>query len=175
MHSAQPPTLTLRLATSLDLGAVDALLARCYPRLLAADYAPSVRVTALPIIARAQPLLLASGRYWLALGDDGRLLGAGGWSLGAPRATGPGPRSPLTAHVRHVATDPDALRRGVGRTILMRCIDGARAAGAQRMECLSTRMAVPFYAALGFRGAEEVTVPLAPGIAFPAVRMGRDL
>lgn len=175
MHPAAPLTLSLRLARPADLAAVDALLARSYPRLLAADYPPSVRVTALPILARAQPALLASGRYWLAQDAGGRLVGAGGWSMGAPPADGPGPRSPLIAHVRHVATDPDALRRGVARAILGRSMADARAAGAQVMACLSTRMAVPFYAALGFRGAEEVTVPLAPGIGFPAVRMRRDL
>ena len=57
-----PDTLTLRHATPSDLAAVDALLARSYPRLLAADYPPSVLVTAVPIIARARPELLASGR-----------------------------------------------------------------------------------------------------------------
>ena len=57
-----PDTLTLRHATPSDLAAVDALLARSYPRLLAADYSASVLVTAVPIIARARPELLASGR-----------------------------------------------------------------------------------------------------------------
>lgn len=47
-------TLILRPATLDDLAAVDRLLADSYPRLLAADYAPSVLVTALPIISRAQ-------------------------------------------------------------------------------------------------------------------------
>ena len=45
--------LTLRLSIRADLAAVDALLAHSYPRLLAADYPPSVLVTALPIISRA--------------------------------------------------------------------------------------------------------------------------
>ena len=175
MQPPDPLTLTLRLATPSDLAAVDGLLARSYLRLLGADCLPSVRVTALPILARAQPVLLASGRYWLAQDAGGRLLGAGGWSMGAPPADGPGPRSPQVAHVRHVATDPDALRRGVARAILARSMEDARAAGAQVMACLSTRMAVPFYASVGFRGTEAVTVPLAPGIGFPAVRMRRDL
>ena len=59
-----PDALTLRHATRSDLAAVDARLARGYPRLLAADYAASVLVTAVPIIARARPELLASGRNW---------------------------------------------------------------------------------------------------------------
>jgi hypothetical protein len=52
----------VRVAGPVDIAAVDALLARAYPRLLKADYAPSVLVTALPRIARAQPGLVAAGR-----------------------------------------------------------------------------------------------------------------
>ncbi len=43
-------SLTLRPATPADLAEVEALLGRSYPRLLAADYPPSVMVLALPVI-----------------------------------------------------------------------------------------------------------------------------
>ncbi|PZR00049.1 MAG: GNAT family N-acetyltransferase [Cereibacter sphaeroides] len=165
--------LTYRLATRDDLAAVDALLARSYPQLLAWDYPPSVMVTAVPLLARAQPGLLGSGTYWLAFDADDRLAGVGGWTRG-----GPGPMiggGSRTGHVRHVATGVDHLRRGVGSGLLLRVLDQAREAGMERMECLSTRTAVPFYAALGFRALGEVEVPLRPGIAFPAVAMVRDL
>ncbi len=157
-------SLTLRHATPADLSAVDALMARSYPRLLARDYAPSVMVLAVPIICRARPELLASGRYWLAEGDRGRVIAAGGWSV----------RHALAA-VRHVATDPDAVRRGVGRALMGRVMEEAREAGFTGMECLSTLTAVRFYAAVGFRALGPVRVNLAPGIDFPAVRMIRDL
>ena len=169
-------TLTLRHATLSDLSAVDALLARSYPRLLAPDYPPSVLVTAVPIIARARPELLASGRYWLALDAGGRLVGAGGWSAQAPvpsdrSSGGAGTRRQGVAHVRHVATEPDAVRRGVGRALMARVMSEARAAGYGQMECLSTRTAVPFYASVGFHDVGPVSVNLRPGIDFPAVRM----
>jgi len=186
MRIPDSPTLALRLATPDDMDAVAALLARSYPRLVAAECLPSVRVTALPILMRApRPDLLAEGRCWLAESACGRLLGAGGWSIappppgvavGAGAAVAPaGPRLRATAHLRQLATDPEALRRGVGRAILQRCMAAARAAGAQSMECLSTRMAVPFLQAQGFRGGDAAQVTLAPGIVFPAVRMRRDL
>ena len=169
-----PSTLTLRLATPDDLSAVDALLGRSYPRLLAADYPPSVMVTAIPIIARARPELLASGRYFLAHDGD-RLVGAGGYSLHppGPRSGQAGAGAPGTAHVRHLATDPDALRRGVARALMEQVLAAAAAEGALRFDCLSTRTAVPFYATMGFRVVGGVEVPLAPGIVFPAVRMIR--
>lgn len=171
-------TLTLRVAQRTDLAAVETLLSRSYPRLLAADYPPSVMVTALPIISRARPELLASGRYYLVFDSGGKLLGAGGWSAAAP---GPSDQPEVTAsvasvgHVRHLATDPDALRRGVARRVMQAVFEAATLAGVTGMECLSTRTAVDFYRSVGFRTVGPVEVPLRAGIVFPAVRMVRDL
>lgn len=166
-----PRTATIRPATRADLPAVDALLAASYPRLLAADYPPSVLVTALPRIARARPELLASGSYYLA--HEGEMLvAAGGWTHRAP--TGEGRRRGV-GHVRHVVAHPDHLRRGHARRLVEHAIAEARAAGLHALGCLSTRTAVPFYAALGFRVTGPVDVPLAPGITFPSVGMARTL
>jgi hypothetical protein len=43
------------------------------------------------------------------------------------------------------------------------------------LDCLSSRTAVPFYQALGFRPIGMVEVPLAPAVVFPAMRMIADL
>ena len=166
------PVLTLRRTSLADLAAVDALLARSYPRLLAADYPPSTMVLAVPLIARARPELLASGTYFLAEDPQGRVLAAGGWSRGAPLGDAAGEG---IGHVRHVATDPDAVRQRVGRALMARVIADALGAGMGWLDCLSTRTAVPFYAALGFRPLHLADIPLAPGIVFPAVRMMADL
>jgi GNAT superfamily N-acetyltransferase len=166
------PTLSLRRASISDLSAVDLLLARSYPRLLAADYPPSTLVLAVPRITRARPELLASGRYFLAEDVEGRILAAGGWSRGNPAGAGV---SEDTGHVRHVATDPSMVRRGVGRALMGRIMRDARAAGMTWLDCMSTRTAVPFYTALGFKPLHHAEVSLAPGIVFPAVRMMADL
>lgn len=168
------PTVTIRRAHPGDLAAVDRLLARSYPRLLAADYPPSVMVLAVPIIARARPELLASGRYLVAVDGEGIVVAAGGWSANRPEGGGPGLVAEL-GHVRHVATDPDAVRQGIGRRLMQAVMTDAARAGVRRMDCLSTRTAVPFYSALGFRVIGETEVPLGPGIGFPAVRMLADL
>ncbi|NUB46058.1 GNAT family N-acetyltransferase [Fertoebacter nigrum] len=163
--------VTFRVAGRGDLAAVDALLARSYPRLLKADYPASVLVTALPLISRARPELVVSGSYWLAL-LGGAVVGAGGWT---PDAPGGGAAVPQLGHVRHVVTDAEQVRQGIGRGLMARVLDQARAAGMRRLDCLSTRTAVPFYAALGFRVLGPVEVPLRPGIGFPAVRMECNL
>lgn len=167
------PTIAIRRAEPTDLAAVDRLLARSYPRLLAADYPPSILVLAVPIISRARPELLASGRYFLAVEASGRIVGAGGWSLAQPGGVGAVVSD--TGHVRHVASDPDVVRQGIGRKLMGVVLADAARSGVRRMECLSTRTAVPFYAALGFRVLGPTEVPLQPGIVFPAVRMVADL
>jgi GNAT superfamily N-acetyltransferase len=164
-------TLTLRRTTSADLAAVDELLAASYPRLLAPDYPPSILVMALPIISRARPELLTSGRYFIVL-DGTQVLGAGGWSSLAPMQGGD---APATGHVRHVVTDHLHLRRGIARALLVHVMADAQAAGMTRMDCLSTRTAVPFYTTMGFGRVRDVRVPLRPGINFPAVQMQMTL
>ncbi|NHB78274.1 GNAT family N-acetyltransferase [Rhodobacter calidifons] len=165
-------TLSLRRAVPADLAGIDRLLGRSYPRLLAPDYPPSTLVLAVPRFARAQPALLASGRYFVAEDPQGRILAAGGWSRRDP---GGGALSETTGHVRHVATDPQAVRQGLGRMVMARVFEDAKAAGVTRLNCLSTRTAVPFYRALGFRAVQPLDLVLGPGITFPLLRMLLDL
>lgn len=167
----KPRMISVRPATPLDIAAVDAMLARSYGPLLRADYPPSALVVALPRMARAQPQLLASGHYFLAE-EEGAILGAGGWSWAAP---GDGRRVPRLGHVRHVATDSRAVRRGVGRAVMEAVLDDARESGMERLSCLSTLTAVPFYRAMGFTEVWPVTLSFGAPIAFPAVEMTRDL
>jgi GNAT superfamily N-acetyltransferase len=168
--------LTLRVAQADDLAAVDALLGRSYPALLKGDYAPSIMVTIVPLIARARPELLASGRYFVVSDQDGRVVGAGGYSLAAPGPRGgvAGVATAGLAHIRHVATDPQLTRRGVGRLLMEAIFAAAKAEGVRRFECLSTLTAVSFYQAVGFGVDGPVSVPMAQGLQFPAVRMLRD-
>jgi GNAT superfamily N-acetyltransferase len=169
-----PSLLTLRPTTSADLASVDALLTRSYPALLAADYAPSVRVLAIPLISRARPELLSSGTYWLAEDGDGRVLGAGGWTPGPPVARDAGSEGE-TGHIRHFVTNAAHLRQGIGRALMDRVLAQAGGRGVRRLDCLATRTAVPFYTALGFQELGAVDVALRPGIVFPAMRMLRAL
>jgi GNAT superfamily N-acetyltransferase len=164
--------ITIRPTTARDLSRIDALLSASYLSLLKPDYLPSVLVTALPLISRANPALLRSGTYYLAEDEDGRALAAGGWTYTAPQG-GVGPRD--LGHIRHVATHPSALRKGLASAIMDRCFREARAAGLTWMMAQSTRTAVPFYRAMGFEDRAEIEVMLRPGIGFPAVEMARGL
>ena len=165
-------TFHVRTADRGDVPGVDALLQRSYPRLLKADYPPSVLVTAIPLIAQAQPNLVACGTYYVAETEDGRIIGAGGWTLRNP---GTGRTEGYRGSIRHFATDPDVTRQGVASALMARCLLDARAAGMAAMNCYSTRTAVAFYQAQGFTAGREVALELRPGIRFPAVAMSREL
>ncbi|SMX23493.1 GNAT family N-acetyltransferase [Boseongicola aestuarii] len=169
----QQQALTVRTALAVDFGAVDALLARSYPAILKADYPPSVLVTAVPLISKAQPRLVMSGTYFVVEDGDGVIVGAGGWTRMAPPGFGEEARG--VAHIRHVVCDHRRLREGIGRRLMGHIFRTSEAAGIQQYECFSTLTAVPFYAACGFSTLGPMTVALRGGIDFPAVHMRRFL
>lgn len=164
----------LRVATSDDHDAVAELLRACYPILMANAYEPALLAKALPLITQANPDLLRSGTYYLVTSEDGRLGGAGGWTLARP---GDGMLQSRLAHLRHFACHPDYLRCGVGGRILRRCIGEARAAGVQEMQCFSSLNAEAFYAAHGFTRVRPIDVDLGTdeAVLFPGVLMRREI
>ena len=164
---------TVRPSQPSDLAEVDALLGRAYPLLLKPHYPPSVLVTTIPLISKAQPGLLASGTYFAVVAEGGQIVGAGGWTATEPGAGGKS--TPNVGHIRHVVTDPDVVRQGIGRILMNHIFHSAKSAGVLQLDCLSTLMAVPFYTACGFEEVGPATISLRPGIEFPAVLMRRDL
>jgi GNAT superfamily N-acetyltransferase len=164
--------LSLRVATPADAAAVTAILLPSYARLMAEAYPSGLLARALPVITRANPVLLASGLYYLVEAETGEPAGCGGWSAHPPGAR---ERDPRRAHIRHFATHPDWIRRGAGRMVYARCEADARAAGFTRFECWASRNGEGFYAALGFRRLERIETPMPGGIRFPAIRMERVL
>jgi len=164
---------TIRVATPEDSDTVSDILIRSYGPLLADSYPVEILDQALPIIARANPTLLAAGTYFLAA-IDGAPLGCDGWSFDPPGG-GISRREQGLAHIRHFAVTAEAAGTGIGRALLNRCLIEARLLGATRFEALATLNAEGFYHALGFRGLEQVTVPLSDTIPFLSIRMERTI
>ena len=164
--------MRLRVATPQDADAVAAVLGPSYRALWMDVYPAELLARALPVTTRPNPKLLGSGRYYLAEAESGEAAGCGGWSAHPPGATEPDPRR---AHIRHFATHPAWLRRGVGRMIYRRCEADARAAGFAVFEAWASLNGEAFYAALGFRTLERIETPMPGGIRFPAVRMERPI
>lgn len=161
---------TVRVATPADGAAITAVLAASYGELLAAHYDAELLERALPLMSKANPVLLTSGKYYVAATSKGEIVGCGGWSFERP-GTDDVVRG--LAHVRHFGTDPRWTGRGVAKAILSRCIRDAEAQGVQVMEAYSTLAAVVFYRALGFVIVSPIEVMLAPGIKLPSIHMRR--
>lgn len=170
----------IRQAVLADKPEVSALLGASYAGLMAASYAPGVLAAALPIITVAQDDLLASRTYFVAVGEpdscaseSGAVVGCGGWT---PERPGQGAiRTEGVGHIRHFATDPAWIGRGVGRAIMAASIESARRSGVRRLDVLSSLNAEAFYAALGFLTRGPRVVMLAGVVPFPSVDMSRTI
>ena len=158
----------LRLAKPADAAAVSSLLEASYRTLFAPDYAPDVLARALPLMTRANEKLLASGTFFVVEGPGSQIVGCGGWSKELP---GTGAISPGLAHIRHFATHPDWLRKGVGRHIFERCLHDAKAEGIERFLCFSSLSATDFYRAMGFQELQNLDLRLTSDVTIPAVIM----
>ena len=164
--------MRLRVATNEDMAAVVAVLGPSYAELMAPAYPAELLARALPLITRPNPRLLTSGCYYLVEAETGEPAGCGGWSPNPPDRIDDDPER---AHIRHFATHPAWLRRGVGRMLYERCEAEARAAGFTLFECYASLNGEGFYAALGFHRLGPMETPMPNGIRFPAVRMERSL
>ena len=162
--------IVVRVAGPDDAERVGAVLSASYPSLMAPGYAADVLARALPLMVRANPTLLRSGTYYLAEATDGAVAGCGGWTLERPGAVS-APIDSKLGHIRHFATHPDWIRRGIGRSLFDRCVADARVIGVQCFECYSSLVAEPFYSVLGFATVEPMTLEMGPGITIPGVRM----
>lgn len=163
------PPPEIRVATPEDAEAVSGVLNASYSTLYRGWYEDEMLVKALPAMTRANPALLASGRYFVVeLGA--KVVACGGWSEERPT----GGRIRRQAHLRHFATDPDYINRGCGAAIIGRCLSEARGEGFEEMEVISSLAAEAFYARHGFRPLAVVRQRMA-GADFACVLMRRPL
>jgi N-acetylglutamate synthase-like GNAT family acetyltransferase len=162
-----PPTqCVIRTARPTDTDAISTLLEESYSRLLAASYDSNILRLALPYMIKANPVLLASDTYYVAETERRIVVGCGGWTAEKP---GSNEITAGEAHIRHFAIHPEWTRRGIGRSLVARCIRDARSFGIHKLHCFSTLNAEPFYRASGFDTVEKIDVPMGSTITFPAV------
>jgi N-acetylglutamate synthase-like GNAT family acetyltransferase len=162
----------LRTATPADFDAVSALLATSYSRLLRARYCRDTLKLALPLMIRANEELLACRTYYLLEDRADHLVGCGGWTIARPESQ---EIREGEAHIRHFATHPAWVRRGIGRSLIDLCLREARQIGIRKMYCYSTLNGECFYRSCGFDTVMPIDVPMGPNLTFPAVLMVREL
>jgi GNAT superfamily N-acetyltransferase len=171
MSDMDASSLTIRPASESDRAILEDLIADCYGTVYPGWYEEETLEEALPAMLRIDPALLASGRYLIARRGN-VIAGCGGWSAAAP---GHAANELASGHIRHFATRPDMMGKGVGGSILEHCISEAAASGLAALKCFSSLAAESFYARHGFAKLDNVNVMLGSGVYFPAVLMERGL
>ncbi len=154
---------TLRKATTADIPALRALIARSARGLSIGDYSPGQIEGALRGAFGVDSQLLADETYFL-VEDSGEIVGCGGWSFrstlfgGDARADRDSsildPRS-QAAKIRAFFVDPSRARQGIGSLLLDHCEKQVRAHGYSEVELMATLPGSKLYAARGY-------VPSAP-------------
>jgi GNAT superfamily N-acetyltransferase len=171
-----------RLALAGDIPALTALMNRAISGLLPQFLTPA-EVEASFAVMGLDSQLIADGTYFV-IQDGETIAGCGGWSrratlFGGNHTAGRDARllDPATeaARVRAMYTDPDHVRRGVGRMILMLCEDAARTEGFTRAELGATMGGKPLYEAAGYQPIELLNVPTPGGVTVPILRMEKPL
>ena len=164
-------SLEIRQATPADKQILSALILASYSTLYRGWYTDDALAAAMPLMSKANPQLLASGTYYVAV-LAGEIAGCGGWTAMPP---GGGTAVPGIAHIRHFATHPDRIRQGVARALMERCFADAKATGVSLLKCMSSLPAENFYARLGFRRVGPAQLSLTSDIHLAAVAMEREL
>jgi GNAT superfamily N-acetyltransferase len=173
--------LRIRIARLDELAALHALMELAIGELLK-PFLNAAEIASSRTIMGLDSQLVRDGTYFV-VEDKGVLAGCGGWSRRVTMYGGdvsPG-RDPAlldpdkdAARVRAMYTHPAFVRRGVGRMILARCEDAARAEGFTRAELVATMAGLPLYLACGYRPVEHFTDDRG-GTPVPLARMVKAL
>ena len=174
---------TLRKATTADIPALNALIARSARGLSTGEYSPRQIEGALRGAFGVDSQLLADETYF-AVEDGGQIVGCGGWSFrstlfgGDARA---GRDSSIldsktqAAKIRAFFVDPGHARRGIGSLLLDHCENQARAHGYLQVELMATLPGAKLYAARGYIGAPLVRFDVGSGESIEFIPMRKLL
>jgi GNAT superfamily N-acetyltransferase len=169
----------LRTATPEDVPALERLIALSARGLSKLDYTSAQIEAAIGTAWGVDSQLIADGTYFVVEAGD-RVVGCGGWSKRATLFGGDAQadrRSELldpsrdAARIRAFFVHPDWARRGIGRALIERCEDEARAAGFRTFELMATLPGRRLYAALGYVGERRVAHDLPGGLTIDFVPM----
>lgn len=154
--------LALRIATREDAEAIAALMVLAIEQLQQGFLSPEE--IAASKASMGLDLQLIDDSTYFCVEEGAVLVGCGGWSRRATRYGGDhsagrdarllDPRKER-ARIRAMYTHPDHTRKGVGRLVLERAEQAARAEGFRAMEMVATMAGKPLYLACGYRVEEE--------------------
>ncbi len=171
-----------RVARPDDSAALNDLIAVSAHGLSRGHYSTDQVQAALDGVFGVDSQLIADGTYYV-IESGGAPVACGGWSFratlfGSDAIAGRDPRrlDPKTeaAKIRAFFVHPEHARRGLGRRILQRCEQAARAAGFTRLELGATLPGQPFYAACGYGAGEPSDYGMKNGLTLTVIPMSKS-
>lgn len=176
--------LTLRLATSADAEAIQALMTASVEAIFPSFYDPQQVASGLKFIGVLDPTLIEDGTYFVVEAPDGTLAACGGWSrrdklFNGAQVTGVEARllDPASepARVRAMFVSGGWTRRGLGTRILEACEDAARAEGFTGLALMATMPGLALYRSWGFGAEQPQDLVMPDGVRIPGVAMTRSV
>ncbi|GIF77349.1 GNAT family N-acetyltransferase [Asanoa siamensis] len=174
--------MRVRLATHADLPALAPVVTAVIDELQRA-YLDPAQIASSRAIMGIDSQLLDDGTYFVVETSEGAVAGCGGWSrratlYGGDHSDGRDAAllDPATqpARIRAMYTHPSYTRRGVGRLVLSRCEEAARAEGFREVELVSTLAGRPLYASAGFIAVAHLT-DASGGAPVPLIKMRKTI
>lgn len=169
----------LREAVRSDVSGIAALMRQSVLDVFPLFHDESETAAAARYLTEPDTVLIDDGTYFVHEAD-GQLVACGGWSKRNKLYTGSG-AAPSDDRMLDPATEParvramfvrgDWTRRGLGRAILARCEQAARAEGFRALVLMATLPGVPLYRSYGFRELRRADVPLPNGMILDGVSM----
>ncbi|MCP5381223.1 MAG: GNAT family N-acetyltransferase [Kordiimonadaceae bacterium] len=143
-----------------------------FSSLLTSKYEDISLSAVLPQITRINPVLLTCGTYYILHNGEKKIMGCGGWTHERP---GSSDSIKGEAHLRHFATHPNFIGRGVGRAIFNHCKIMAKQENVRRFMCYATLNAEIFYKSLGFKTEKPINIDLGEGLSLPSLLMTAEI
>jgi N-acetylglutamate synthase-like GNAT family acetyltransferase len=155
---------SLRVATLDDKPAIARLIEESARGLSREDYTDAQIEAAIASVFGVDSELIADRTYFIVEANE-ELVGCGGWSkrktlFGGDqyldRDTGELDPAIDAAKIRAFFVHPAFARKGIGRTLLEKCENDAKAAGFRSLELMATLPGLKLYRSLGFEGSDKV-------------------
>jgi putative acetyltransferase len=152
----------IRRATEADTDGIAQTRAASIRGVCAKDYSPEQIESWAGELPAESHLEFMGKSHYLVAEDDDQLLGFGVADLEG-------------AEILALYVHPEALGRGVGRSLLQAMEGASRDAGRDALQLLSTLTAVGFYERMGYARGEDTSHTLRSGIEMACVRMRKVL
>jgi GNAT superfamily N-acetyltransferase len=173
----------LRAAVEADVPGIGALMRQSVLDVFPLFHDERETAAAARYLTEPDTVLIEDGTYFVHEAA-GEIVACGGWSKRDKLYTGSG-AAPTDDRLLDPATEParvramfvrgDWTRRGLGRAILARCEEAARAEGFRSLVLMATLPGVPLYRSFGFRELGPSRLPLPNGVVLDGVSMDYPL